>query len=1230
MTGVGGTERGHAVERAAHIPPGESGDAEAKGLREQTRALEELVRKPPTAPDAATAPRPAAAGPVPPLRGPPPQRQSEPGPLTGGAIESQLQRAGLPSQQWPAIQVGQGVVIERRDRASAGYRHEVYVISRLDESGAELLARTTGQSLRVALDGLRNRIAWQYGHSAHPSVVEEGSDVTWTLKTEPNLTAPDPPALATEAMREAMRTSARRLDAALRAATETPEARQRWERVMTLQSRQNDLARQQRDLKQALDTRLANRPLRLTVLVDGMVPTDAPRGLAGVRAGLKALAGDATAEAYQAQIAALDEQMVDLSRAAALIASGETLDGLAKTSTDPMVLAMAREEAGESISPAELLGQYLDNAEAALARGSTSAALIATAAALQPYLLMDSEQHGSMHRLPGPDDRREPSLTMAANQLIVEGKLGKRPLVQSAAQLAELVKHLSELELISIDRRRDELQRGTSQELRPIEGLSQTERGRRRNQELAQARTRLNAEIERVRAVERSGPHRTFLASKGSALLSRVDDLSRRALRAATNRELREFGRGVADVFDSVNTWVMAGAMAATRGIGVATFARNMPQVGELLLAYRAGRASAIGMRAAANRLAVGAVGTAATFTTLNNLALDAIGQERYIDWSPSAFATNLLALTAFDYVRARSFVRNIESAPAIQGSLGLRLHDWRLIGQHAAEQLAAGSAVGIAGAYLRDGNFDAAEQVLTANVQFLVAMAAVGKLAGNTTLVAPEVTRIERLLAQSRRLPPHAIEQRRALVEQAIAALQSVTDAAMPGRAAQLVAEVLATSRVKPRQPSAANVPADFADKLRNLVTPLLADRPFTPGRVPGPKPGARYVAVFPSHPLDGDSAMSALASVRALRAAGVEAYVVMSQPLPRNLRPYAPHADEVLSDAATVLRTHRPAFAIGVDGQSFFGRNAEAMAADVPMLRIDHHEVGLQPSRNVGPRSSTWVDPQAQSSGQLVADVITLLGQVHAQRISPARSPVGLDGASGRSISAPLLVAAYTDVWGGAARPLMNANATTIGFMRALASRVDVAGTLSGVGGLVPAEVRRALQVRTSSTFYGGGGAPRSATELSFTFREALAVLERVEGKQRGLDHHRDLAGRLVDRLESHAQLGDVVFAVIPEVNPAGVAGSRFFLRSYQHSDAAELTATIREVAADRFPDRSSLIDAGGKAQVGGGWMPLAADEMSALVRASVTRTLAAWDERNGSPAGRRRRDDTRGPPE
>lgn len=99
---------------------------------------------------------------------------------------------------------------------------------------------------------------------------------------------------------------------------------------------------------------------------------------------------------------------------------------------------------------------------------------------------------------------------------------------------------------------------------------------------------------------------------------------------------------------------------------------------------------------------------------------------------------------------------------------------------------------------------------------------------------------------------------------------------------------------------------------------------------------------------------------------------------------------------------------------------------------------------------------------------------------------------------------------------------------------------------------------------------------------------------------------------------------------MNPAGVAGSRFLLRSYHYSDAAELTATIRDVAAQRFPDKASLIDAGGKAQVGGGWMPLSPDEMSAVMRASVTRTLAAWDERNGTPSARRRRDDPPGTPD
>ncbi len=1227
MAGVGTAERANGADmRITASTPKETSEANVNAIRERSEALEDVVRRaPPTAPDAQTAPRPAAA-PSPPMtrEGTASGRAGESGQVAGETLEHQLLRASLPSQQWPAIRVGQGVLIERRQPDGRGYQIDVHAIRRIDDGAAELVSRGTGEVTRVSLESLRQRIAWQYGHASPGHVREDGVDVTWKLKTQANLTANEPAAMTTETTRAVMRAAALRFDAALRTATEKPEVRERWERVMALQGRQRELVGQRRELQLGLEARVKNRPLRLSALLDDVVPTTVPSGLGGARAGLKALASDGVENAHRAQIAALDQQVVDLSLAAALVASEDDLRELAKTSSDPMVLAMAREDAGETLSAAELLGHYLDNAEAALQRGSVSASLIATSAALQPHLLMESEQHGSMHRLPENDGRRDPSLTMAVNQLIAEGKLGKRELVHSSAQLRELVVRLTERELVALNVRREQLRTRIEGSVSPVESLSQTERARRQNKLLAGVRGELTSEIERLRAIESSASHRTFEASGGSALVARADALTRRALSEATQEELLEFGRGVADVFDSVNTWVMAGAMAATRGIGVATFARSMPQVGELLLAYRAGRTSSVALRAAANRLAVGNIGTAATFTSLNNLALDAIGQERYIDWSPAAFATNLLAFTAFDYLRARSFVRNIETAPALQSSLGLRLHEGRLMAQQAAEQLAGMSAVGIAATYARNGNLDAAEQVITANVQFLVAMAAVGKLSGNKTVVPREVTRVEQLLRESRRLPESAVEQRRALIEQAVTALQGMTDTSMPGRAAQLAAEVLATSRVAPRPPAAANVPTAFADRLHELVTPLLRKTPFRAAAGPVTRPGEKYVAVFPGHPLDGDAVMSALAFVRALRAAGVEAYVVTSQPLPRNLREHGPRPDEVLNDAQAILRERPPAFAVGVDSQVLFGRNADAMPTEVPMLRVDHHKIAIRPSRNVGPRSATWVDPQSQSSGQMVADIIELVGQTHARRFDLSRNRVGLDARHSRDINEPLLVAAYTDVWGGAARPLVNANDATLGFLRELASRTDATAALARLGGQLPIEVRRALEARTSATFYGGGGSPRTGTEITYSFNEALALLERMEGKGRGFDHHRDLKGQVLDKLDGQAQLSDVVFSVVPEANAAGVAGTRFFLRSYQHSDAVEMTTAIRAVAVQRFPDKAQLIDVGGKPQVGGGWMPLSPPEASAIMQAAVTQVLAAWDAKAGTPVYRGRRSD------
>ena len=540
-------------------------------------------------------------------------------------------------------------------------------------------------------------------------------------------------------------------------------------------------------------------------------------------------------------------------------------------------------------------------------------------------------------------------------------------------------------------------------------------------------------------------------------------------------------------------------------------------------------------------------------------------------------------------------------------------------------------SAIGVGAAYLRTGNLDAAAQVVTANLQFLVAMGAVGKLGGNKVIVPQEVVRVERLLRDHRQLPATAVQERREILEKALAALGNVTDKAMPGRAAQLAAEVIAQSRAPMRPPHGDNVPTAFAEATRALIEPLMRAKPFKAPGASATTPGKDYAAVFPAHPLDGDSVMSAIATVRALRGMGVEAYMAMSQPLPRNLRDHAPRPNEILENAHAIFPTHPPRFAIGVDSQYFFGRAAEALPPATPMLRIDHHKAGMPPWLNVGPKSASWVDPQAQSAGQLVGDLVAHLGQVFAQKFNVPPNSVGLQGRGARDIIEPLLVAAYTDVWGGAARPLANANEATLGFLRALSIRVDATAAFAKLGGQIPLEVRRAFGTNyTSHNFYGGGrgpgspdnwlykgpGAPRSAEELKYNFTQSLALLERLEGKRGGLDHHRDLKGFLLDRLDGNAQHSDVVFAMIPEANLAGIAGTRFFLRSYAHSDAMELTDAVKTTAVRRFPEKASLIDAGSKPQVGGGWMPLTEAQLREVMHSAIANALAASERPSTRP--------------
>ncbi|MEZ0313578.1 MAG: hypothetical protein ACAI38_17545 [Myxococcota bacterium] len=1180
----------------AHSPVGDGSESE-RLRREQ--AAEVMKRGRPAAPDRGT-PRVAAVPPAPvAVNG----LENAANTVSGERLERELVAMARPEAQWPELRLGQGVLVERRDRDGQGYSREILELTRITGEQLELTSRSYGTTLRVDRDVLRSRVAWQYGHPVNAAVVEHGLDVTWSLKAEANLTASEPPAVATETMRALLRKGAETFDATLRAAMADPAQRDRWERVMTLQGRYRDLTHQRRELEQGLAAHLKVKPLRISALIADLDPVES---------------------AYRAQLAALDAQLIDVGAASAHVAGGAGLAKLAGKSSDPLVLSLAREELGEHVSAATLLGIYLDNAEAALARGSVSGALIANAAALQPYLEMSSGARGSMHRLPGETGvAGRPSLTMALNQLIAEGVLGKRELVHSSAQLAAVAIRLSETQLATLKRRHDSLQATEPSVSVNPNTLSLAQRGRRQNRARDEVTAALTREVERLRAVETSEPHLAFLESGGRAALARADELTRRTASAATADELLKFGRGVADVFDSVNTWVMAGAAMATRGIGAATFARGMPQLGELLLAYRSGRLSTAAARSAAFKTLPATVGNAVTFTSLNNLALDAIGQERFADWSPAAFTTNLLASTMFDVVRARSFLRNIESAPAVQGSLGLRLHNGRLIAQQAAEQVAGMSAVGIGAAYLRTGDFAAAEQVVTANLQFLVAMGAVGKLGGNKVVVPEAVVRVERHLRDYRQLPATAVKERRETMEKALAALDSVSDKAMPGRAAQLAAEVIAQSRAPMRPPHADNVPTAFADATRGLIEPLMRPKPFKAPTTSVTTPGKDYAAVFPAHPLDGDSVMSAIATVRALRGMGVEAYMAMSQPLPRNLRDHAPRPHEVLENAQTIFPTHPPRFAIGVDSVYFFGRAAEALPQGTPMLRIDHHKADLPPWSNTGPMSASWVDPKAQSSGQMVGDLVAHLGQVYAGKFNVPPKSVGLQGRGARDIIEPLLVAAYTDVWGGAARPLANANEATLGFFRALSPRVDATAAFTKLGGQIPLEVRRALANNYGShNFYGGGrgrggptrlfdhgpGAPRSATELKYDFTSSLALLERLEGKRAGLDHHRDLKGFLLDRLDGHAQHSDVIIAMIPEANLAGIAGTRFFLRSYAHSDAMEMTDAVKSAAVRRFPERASLIDAGSKPQVGGGWMPLAEAELREVMHSAIANVLAA----------------------
>ena len=88
-----------------------------------------------------------------------------------------------------------------------------------------------------------------------------------------------------------------------------------------------------------------------------------------------------------------------------------------------------------------------------------------------------------------------------------------------------------------------------------------------------------------------------------------------------------------------------------------------------------------------------------------------------------------------------------------------------------------------------------------------------------------------------------------------------------------------------------------------------------------------------------------------------------------------------------------------------------------------------------------------------------------------------------------------------------------------------------------------------------------------------------------------------------------------MLPEANLSGIPGTRFFLRSYTHSDAIDLTDAIKSTAIRRFPEKASLIDAGGKPQVGGGWMPLTEAQLREVMHSAIANVLKAKER---APAG------------